>query len=441
MLIEFTVGNYKSFREPATLSLIAAPIRSKNKKLDEDHLIIIDNDLKLLTSAGVYGANASGKSNLIDAANFMRRFVRQSFKSTQFDEGISVEPFRLSTATEDKPSYFEAVFLIERQQYRYGFEVDRWQVISEWLYTVPKRREVLLFERQGQEIVPNASNPLAREYRSVLTLLPKINPEEPVRQNALFLSVAAQNNGPVSKKILGWFSNMRFMSGLNDRDFRGYTVEQFENPTVRAMMIEMVKDLDVDIQDIQIERKDREKALQEAPHKLREILEKFDAVEAFSVHTRHEKYDARGEVVGYEDFDLSENESEGTNKLFFMTGPIIDTLLHGRVLWFDEMEARLHPKITQAIVGLFNSKTKNPQGAQLIFTTHETNLLDLNLLRRDQIWFIEKDATAASHLVSLVEFKLRNDDASVEEDYIIGRYGAVPHIGELKADYYEVDPQ
>lgn len=438
MLIEFTVGNFASFREPVTLSLVAAKIRSKNKKLDQENVIPVDDDLSLLTSVAVYGHNASGKSNLVAAANFMRRFVRQSFKETQFDEGIPVEPFRLSTESETKPSFFEIVFLMDGQQYRYGFEVDSQKVVSEWLYTVPKRVEVKLFERQEQEILPNLSNALAREYRTIKTHLPKINPDEPLRANALFLSVAAQNNGPVSKKILGWFANMRFMSGLSDGGFRSFTIEMFEDPTTRDQIIEMVKNLDVGIQDIEMQRKDREKALQEAPKELRELLEKMDNFDAYNIYTRHQKFNAQGEVVGFETLDMGEHESEGTKKLFFMTGPIIDTLSNARILWVDEMEARLHPNITQAIVGLFNSHTTNPKGAQLIFTTHDTNLLNVKTLRRDQIWFIEKDSTAASRLYSLVEFKVRNDDASLEDDYIRGRYGAVPHIGELRASY-EVD--
>lgn len=435
MLIEFTVGNFTSFREKATLSLIAAPIRSKNKKLDDEHTISVDKDLRLLTSVAIYGANASGKSKLVKAANFMRSFVLRSFSSTQFDEAIGVEPFRLSKETEDQPSFFEAVFLIDGQQYRYGFEVTPTRVVSEWLYIVPKRREVLIFEREGQTITPNPNNKLAREYRSIRTLLPKINAEEPLRNNALFLSVAAQNNGPISKKILSWFLNMRFISGLDDSGYSKFSVNQFADPEFKAMMLDMVKKLDVGIQDLEVMRQDREKALQEAPSELREILEKLEGLEAYSISTQHYKYNAQGEVTGTETLDFRMNESEGTQKLFFMTGPIIDTLRNGRVLWIDEMEARLHPKITKAIVGLFNSHDTNPKGAQLIFTTHETNLLDVNFMRRDQIWFIEKDSTASSQLYSLVDFKVRNDDASVEDDYILGRFGAVPNIGELKGTY------
>jgi AAA15 family ATPase/GTPase len=435
MLIEFSVGNFASFKEPVTLSLIAAKIRSKYKKLDEENIIRVDDDLSLLSSVAIYGPNASGKSNLVSAASFMRNFIRSSFRETQFDESIPVERFRLNTDTDERPSLFEMVFLVDGHQYRYGFEVDARQVASEWLFYVPKLREIKLFERQGQEIFPNPSNIQAKEFRTIHALLPKINPEQPLRPNALFLSVAAQSNGPVSQKILTWFANMRFMSGLNDVSFQGFTIAMFENDENRARIIDMVHKLDVGVQDIQITHQEREKAILEVPPPMRDLLERLTITDVVKLSTQHEKFNAQGEVVGFETMDMGRHESAGTQKLFFMTGPILDTLSNGRVLWVDEMEARMHPNITQAIVTLFNSRASNPKGAQLIFTTHDTNLLSVKKLRRDQIWFLEKDRLEASRLYSLVEFKIRNDDASLEQDYINGRYGAVPHIGELQETY------
>jgi hypothetical protein len=346
-----------------------------------------------------------------------------------------VERFRLNTDTDERPSLFEMVFLVDGHQYRYGFEVDARQVASEWLFYVPKLREIKLFERQGQEIFPNPSNIQAKEFRTIHALLPKINPEQPLRPNALFLSVAAQSNGPVSQKILTWFANMRFMSGLNDVSFQGFTIAMFENDENRARIIDMVHKLDVGIQDIQITHQEREKAILEVPPPMRDLLERLTITDVVKLSTQHEKFNAQGEVVGFETMDMGRHESAGTQKLFFMTGPILDTLSNGRVLWVDEMEARMHPNITQAIVTLFNSRASNPKGAQLIFTTHDTNLLSVKKLRRDQIWFLEKDRLEASRLYSLVEFKIRNDDASLEQDYINGRYGAVPHIGELQETY------
>ena len=435
MLIEFTTGNFASFKEPVTLSLVASSLVSKNKRLDENNLLKVDDQLSLLASAAIYGPNASGKSNLVTAANFMREFVRSSFKETRFDEPIPVEPFRLSTETENQPSFFEMVFLLAGHQYRYGFEVTPQAVVSEWLYYVPKKKEVLLFSREGQQVAPHSRDSRAREFRAILSQLERINPEEPLRPNALFLSVAAQNNGPVAQGLLTWFGDMHFMPGLSDVGFRQFTIKMFEDPAMRERIMDLVCSLDVGIQQIDIQMQARDEALQEMPTEIRDIMERVMKGDRVLISTRHQKFDAAGKPVEHETFDMARHESGGTQKLFFMTGPIIDTLSKGRILWVDEMEARLHSNITQAIVKLFNSRETNPKGAQLIFTTHDTNLLDLNKLRRDQVWFIDKDHLAASRLYSLSDFKVRNDDASIAQDYMIGRFGAVPHLGEMRAVY------
>jgi AAA15 family ATPase/GTPase len=431
MLIEFTVGNFASFKEPISLSMVAAKIHSKNKIIDEENVIPIDKDLTLLTSVAIYGPNASGKSNLIAAAKFTRHYVLHCVNNPQLIKQIRPKHFRLSTETADKPSFFEFVFLIDGHQYRYGFEIDFQKVVSEWLYYVPKAREIKLFERLGSDVLPNMSNIHAREFRNIKTLLNKINQEEPLPPSTLFLSVAAQNNGPESRKILDWFSNMGFISGLNDDQTLPFTLNQFRKPEYRDKIIDLVKKLDLGIQQIEMQSIDSNKFLEGAPEFIRELIDKTEAVNSVVLLTLHEKFNAQGEVVGYEKWDLEGNESEGTKKLFFMSGPIIDTLTKGRILWVDEMEARLHPEMTQKIVELFNSHITNPKRAQLIFTTHETSLLDIKKLRRDQIWFIDKDRTAASRLYSLVEFNIRNDDASLEADYLRGSFGATPHIYDL----------
>ena len=152
MLIEFTVGNFRSFKEQETFSMVAANLTSPDPRLDTENVIPIDKDLKLLTSAAIYGRNSSGKSNLLAALRFMREFVLNSSRDTQATDAIHTEPFRLSTETRDKPSFFEIAFIVEGKRYRYGFEVNAERVISEWLFTVPTIREAMLFQREGAEI-------------------------------------------------------------------------------------------------------------------------------------------------------------------------------------------------------------------------------------------------------------------------------------------------
>jgi uncharacterized protein len=189
MLIEFSVANYRSFKEKVTFSMVAANIVAKNKNLDDSNSFEVDKDLKLLKSAAIYGANASGKSNLAKALGFMKWFMINSSKETQIGEEINVEHFRLSTETESEPSFFEIVFLLESQKYRYGFEVNQSRVVSEWLFYVPKLRETKLFEREDNHIK------ISKTYKAD-------GIQEKTRNNALFLSVSAQFNVGIAEKIL-----------------------------------------------------------------------------------------------------------------------------------------------------------------------------------------------------------------------------------------------
>jgi uncharacterized protein len=323
------------------------------------------------------------------------------------------------------------VFLIDGRQFRYGFEVNSQKVEREWLFMVPNKREIPIFERQGQEVQPNLSSPLAREFRAIRTLLARVNPQEPLRPNSLFLSVAAQNNGALARQLLNWFSDLRFISGLNDATYGIFTLQMFQNPQQRSEIIEMVKGLDVGIEDIEMISETHEEMLKRAPEPIRDLIDRIVPGVSVRFLTHHIVFDEKGQPANQTVFELAQQESDGTQKLFFIAGPILDSLANGRILWVDEMEARLHPNLTGALVELFNSHATNPKGAQLIFTTHDTNLLDLRKLRRDQIWFIDKDNTAASRLYSLAEFRIRNDDASLESDYVRGIYGATPHLNDL----------
>jgi len=423
MFVEFTVGNFLSFQQPATLSMAAAKINARDRQVDENNTLPVEDDLTLLTSAAVYGANASGKSNLVKALHFMRWLVLSSSKESQVDEPIPASPFRLSTETGDQPSFFEVVFLLDKVAYRYGFEVDRHSVATEWLFATFSQRETRLFTRQAGEYKTG------RRFREGRDL------EARTRPNALFLSVAAQFNGPIAGRVLGWFRDLRLISGLEDQAYSQFTIENFENGNYRQEIIQLVKKLDLGIEDIQAQRGKMDKfkthSLESFPRAIRDEPWMPIGAEEPSIRTAHTRYDESKRPVAAEFFDLNEDESAGTEKLFFLAGPILEALAHGRVLWIDEMDARLHPLMTRHLIGLFNSRQANPHGAQLVFTTHDTNLLSNKLFRRDQIWFVEKDRYGASHLYSLAEIKVRND-ASFESDYIQGRYGAIPFLGDIR---------
>jgi uncharacterized protein len=425
MLIEFTVGNYKSFKEPTTFSMVAGKIVSKDKSLDENNVFEVNNKLSLLKSAAIYGANASGKSNFVKAFNFMQDFVVQSANQSQANDPIEVEQFKLHFEIENEPSHFEAVFILDGTQYRYGFEATPKRVISEWLYYVPTVREAELFTRDLKGIhIPRGSK--FKEGRGI---------EARTRDNALFSSVVAQFNGDIATKIIEWFKSIIFISGLHDATSI-VTANMLETEEYKDLVIEMLKNFDLGFDEISLTTIEAEipeemKPVFEALAKRFEKLgNQFESgkVQQTSIWTKHLKHGSS--KPSYELFDLNENESAGTQKIFALAAPIVSALKEGRTFVIDELDARLHVILSRKIVQLFNSNETNRNKAQLIFTTHDTNLLDNKLFRRDQIWFTEKDKFSATKLYSLAEFQVRND-ASFEKDYIQGRYGAIPYVGDL----------
>ena len=425
MLIEFSVGNYLSFKETVTFSMVASQ-EPENEYLDENNVFQVSDELSLLKSAAVYGANASGKSNLAKAINFMKWFVLNSSKETQFAEKIDVEIFRLSTETEGQPSFFEIVFILDNIIYRYGFEVTTDRIISEWLYRTIESEELSLYERDLDKIT---FKPLFEEAEGL---------EKLTRNNSLFLSVVAQFNGEISKQILSWFINkLTATSGLLTNHISAYTVAQLSHKEYGDEIVQFIKKLDLDISDIKSEdipitsvplTKELLYSLNQqlihAPAGSRVLS--METIMAF-----HRKYNTKGELISLEKFEFDKYESEGTKKIFAFAGPLLDTLRNGRIIVIDELDTSLHPLITHEIVSLFNSNETNPKNAQLIFMTHDTNLLSNNIFRKDQIWFTEKNRQQATDLYSLVEYKIDASKTNYETDYIRGRYGGIPFIGGL----------
>ncbi len=396
MLVQFKVGNFLSFKSPVTLSLMPSAIREHS----ETHVFNARADLKLLKSAAVYGANGSGKSNLFHGMRFMKGMVRNSSKDSQAEEEIAgVDPFQLSTDSKQLPSLFEVVMIEDNLWFRYGFEVDRFRVHREWLYYAPKRQEVCLFYRDNGSIEMNKAFEEGR------------NLESKTRDNALFLSVVAQFNGEISRKVLRWFSAFNIISATRDV-YNAFSTRVWEDD--REAFMKLFKAADLGVEDIDIEQQDQ-----------------FGRPVLREVKVLHPIYDANNRPAGFERFNLADQESEGSRKLFSLIGPVIDTLRSGKVLVVDELDSRLHPLITHFLISLFNSNRENIHNAQLVFNTHDTNLLTRKIFRRDQIWFTEKDRYGSSDLYSLVAYNVRND-ASYEKDYLLGKYGSVPYLGTFE---------
>lgn len=397
MLIQFSVGNFLSFKEQSTLSLVASALKDIQILAEDVIFNIGETDLALLKSATIYGANASGKSNFIKALDFFKWYVINSSKDIQAGERVNVESFRLSSSTAEEPSYFEAIFCNTEYQYRYGFETDENMVHSEWLYQKANKKrakEVELFYRDEDGFNIHSKFIIGKEL---------IN-KQMVRTNALLLSVAAQFNDAVAVEIVKWLNDTTIISGSNEKNIWDLAAIRLDDLKMKQRIIDFSRYADLGIENIE---------------KVNNAI--------ISMHTQ---YDDEGNEVKLINFPFKKNESEGTIKYFSLAYPIIDALDNGKRLIIDEFDSKMHPLLTCRIIALFNSKETNPKNAQLIFTTHDTNLLSASIFRRDQIWFTQKDRFGATELYSLAEYKVRND-ASFEKDYLSGKYGAIPIMGDL----------
>lgn len=426
MLIQFSIKNFRTFKDKATLSFIASNY-DKDTREEENIFDDINYNLRLLKSCVIYGANASGKSKFVEALVFMKRFVIGSSKDSQKGDKIAVEPFKLNSVSEKEPSEFEVIFTHKGVMYRYGFEVNNKIVISEWLYSKPKTKEIELFYRDHQNFEIHK-----RSFQKGNTLVR----EGLIRDNALLVSVAAQFNEKTSVEIIEWFKNIGTISGVKEEGYEGYTMTKAKDPNFKNRILELLKAADLGIQDIQVEMLDLEKLPTDMPKELKDFIikkaEEDEGTEFLSdVLTSHKQYDNDKNLVGKVNLSLEDDESFGTRKFFALTGPVLDSLENGHTLVIDELDSKLHPNLVCKIVSLFNSKEKNPKNAQLLFNTHDTNLLSSGLFRRDQVWFTEKNKLGEGKLYSLADFKsedVRKND-SFEENYIRGKYGAVPYLG------------
>ncbi|MDB5277313.1 MAG: hypothetical protein JWR61_2268 [Ferruginibacter sp.] len=422
MLLEFTVGNFLSFRDKKTLSLDATAV----KEHAETNLILTER-YKILKGAVIYGANSSGKSNLVKAMSTMRRLVLQSFEQSSTAE-LDITSFLLQTENEEKPSFFEVLFLVDETRYRYGFEADNYSIKSEWLYEAKKTGEKPLFIREEDGIEVMKIFPEGKDL------------EEKTRDNALFLAVVDQFNGKTAKTIMNWFTNFVTISGLSHERYTGVTFRLLENEASKPLLQAFFNTVDLGFDSVKLNKKEFDLARlpKDMPESImQELSIKLQGKTMVDAITMHKKYNDKNKVIGAVEFDMDSQESAGTNKVFNMSGPVFDVLNDGGVLVVDELDASLHPLLTLAITKLFNSRDHNPKNAQLIFATHDTNLLTYGNYRRDQIYFVEKDKYGASDLYSLVEYKEEGatkavrKDRSFEKDYIQGRYGAIPFIGNL----------
>ena len=414
MLVEFRVKNFRSLRDEQVLSLVA----SKDKTLEDTHTL--ETGLKaapsLVRSAAIYGANAGGKSNLIKALQYMRGVVMESATIIQPGQIYAVQPFRLDAESASQPTEFEVTFILDGVRYQYGFAMTAQRIVSEHLLVYKAFKPQRWFDRYFDESTGKDVYDFGPGLKG-----PKNLWEGATRPNALFLSMAVQLNSEALRPVFGWFADGLVI--LNEQAQVGpqVSIQMLKQAEGRKQICDFLSAADISIADIEVVTR---KVPGQALH--------FDLVAGKTeVRTEEmEEHQLRFSHVteqGKAVFDLMD-ESNGTRSLFLLAGPVMDILRKGLTLVMDELDTSLHTLLVRELVRLFHRPEVNTGGAQLIFTTHDTSLLDApNLFRRDQVWFVEKDRDQASALVSLSEFSPRKNEA-LERGYLMGRYGAVPFL-------------
>lgn len=427
MLIDFSVTNYRSIRERQTLSMAASAYFKELEALNTFDAGTGEKAPRLLRSAVLYGPNASGKSTLIQALDFMQDRVLHSQKESQAGDEIDTVPFKLSAASRADDSEFEIAFVERGVRYEYGFRCNRQRFTEEWLYAYPQGRAQKWFHR----VFDAESGKDAYKFSSLFEGERKRQDwKDLTRSNALFLSTAIQLNNEQLRPVFDWFQHrLRVVTSTADLNTY-YTVDLCKTPTEKAKVVAFMNSADLSIADIRVKTTDfsPEVLPKTMPATLKEDLIRRMSGKALTTLKFVHSDAQTGESV---EFDEDE-ESDGTMALFAFAGPWLDVTENERVLVVDELDTSLHPLLVQHLVKLLHHTGSQ---AQLIFTTHDTTLLSQKLLRRDQVWFMEKDETRATQLYPLSRFSPRENEA-VERGYLNGRYGGIPFLKDL--DFYGV---
>jgi uncharacterized protein len=436
MLLRFRCKNFRSIREGQEISLIAAKTR-----IDEKSESLIESpfkDLKLLRCAAIFGPNASGKSNVLDALASFSRIVSESWRGWKANGPIpEYDPFLLDETSRTDQTEIEATFLLESTIFKYGFRFGQTSFTEEWLIDATNRDKNLFRRTTEQEQVkvefPNNNLGRTKEERLQLERI-----RLDTRPNSLFLSTAAQYNPPTLSKVYAYLSeNFKPMRWKNMPSRQKYTAEMCSRKgDVREQIVAMMRFADAGISDLKVSRHEMPDKEKKRIYAFLNSMKEVDPEAYSDVRVDSSSLPSVVEILmahsgaSEKPFLLdSSHESDGTLAYFSVLGPLLDSFRNSEVLLIDELESSLHPTLVRELVRLFNSPDLNPKGAQIIFTTHSTNLLDLDLLRRDQIWFTEKTSEGATRLYPLSDYQPRTNQ-NIETGYLGGRFGAIPFLDE-----------
>jgi len=430
MLIEFRVCNYRSIGEEQVISLVPAP-----KQRDYPENVFQEAGYDALNVIAFYGANGSGKSNLLMAMVLFEELIALSSRFSSVQK-LPWEPFLLREGWTEKPTRFEITFILNNNRYRYGVEFTT-TVEKEWLYRKAVGREVPVFLREGDII--DASSALKAHSKIIDAAI------ESTKPNSLFLSICDMLNIEEAREIFQWFSSVGIVNDKNKTELESGIISMWEDAELRKRILEYMVRMKTGIEEINMkvyDKDDIDTTIWLTENKKQSVVNPHSRSETRIPMASHFIYDKSGKkTTDTMSWPIEEFESSGTKKALQISGAILSTLMKGNVLIIDEIEANMHPIMTLDTINLFLNKEINKYGAQLIFTTHDTNLLSYANLRRDQIYFAEKNKWESTEIYSLSDFKYLNDldgstakerpDTDKEKRYIEGRYGAVPMLGKF----------
>lgn len=415
MLLRFRVANHASIREEVELSMVAVG--------DHPELAVQyapGAGISVLPVAAIYGANATGKSNLIEAFVFMRAVVRNSHQNWRPGAPIFRRPFKLDKESKHRPSVFIAEFILDKTRYEYGFALNDVRIVSEWLYSFPKKRPRLLFERA--EDMTMSFGPSLKGLRQNIAKL--------MRPNSLYLSAAAANNHAQLTQIYNWF-DYGIMPVRASTDLQGsFTLHEWQHhdrDRIRNLLIYA----DTGVVGLEIDEQEVSAAVVE---KFQEFMQAYDPEHADGPpFTMPQKVDFVHQGVDHvAEFPIDE-ESSGTLAWVLLIGPAVSAIRSGGLMVVDELDAYLHSLLAAHLVSIFQDPSTNPHGAQLLFNTHDATLLAPSTrgrLRRDQVWLTEKNKAGATKLTPLSAYRVRDQLENVEKRYLSGRYGGIPFFDD-----------
>ena len=395
MLVQFRFNNYKCFKDETIFNVVA----SKYYRDKMENLIQVPQ-YALLRTAAVYGANASGKTKLFQAFNFMREVVLTSADKLSNNWQKSYSPFLLDTYSAEQPSVFEVVFIMDNIQYRYGFELNGERILTEWLFR-KRSKEVKVLEYDGGTSI----------YYNEHYINPKImkNLEEAkmFRVNSLILSSLSMWNDTLSLDVINWFKQNNIISAsLNTMAPR--ILSAIDQPKMKTKLMDFLRSADLGIYDVT-----------------------SNEMSETELNISHRRYDEQHLPSGFAKLSLEKDESFGTYRFLSLAEPIINALETGAVLWIDEIDNGLHYDLVRSLISLFQTETVNTHNAQLIINTHNISLIDeADLFRRDQIYIVDKNRYGEATLTPVSDFSVR-ETAKVGKLYREGRFGGVPYLDKL----------